>query len=659
MAAKKKKRRPGRPAKRAPLSPKVGRQLDEAQSLARRGQWGEAEALLRELARAHPKQPEVLTTWMDLARRCRDYRGYLEACDRLVALRPDDPMLRLARAGAYLSNSWPALALRGFREFLERWPNHPEAEQARQMVAHLEPSVREHFDSAGLTGPDVMQLAIWHEEIQVYLDRGEYAKSRRIAEQLLQVRPEFAPALNNMGEGYWREGNLEQAMACARRVLSFDAGNVHALANLTRYLCLAGQSKEAEQAAARLRAVDPVHPDGWARVAEVRSCLGDDPGVLEAVAAARAGTPSPEGQTGAYLEHLGAVAAYRQGREPEAREGWEQALRHMPGFADARANLDDLRKPVGERHAAWPFSMTYWIPLPIFERLMTRMGAATRRKRGQSAQKPLREFLEEQPMMAALVPILLDRGDPGGRGFALRLAAAAQTPPLLEALRDFALGQRGPDADRMEASQVALEAGVLSPGPVRMWVKGEWTEILLLSFELDETPRKRHSPEVEELGRQGMEAIYAGDPETAERLLKEALAKEPDAPDLLNNLADVYSIQGRREESRELVRTIHARFPDYWFGCIGVARQAIEEGQLEEAQAILRSMLERTRLHPSEFAALATTEVQLQLARGQIAGARSWLDMFKRMLPDHPNVTALRQMIRDAGRKGAPGDWLG
>jgi predicted Zn-dependent protease len=656
MAAKKKKRRPDRPAKRIPLSPKVGRQLDEAQSLARRGQWGEADALLRELARTHPRQPDVLTTWLDLARRCRDYRGYLEACDLLVALRPDDPMLRLARAGAYLSNSWPALALRGFREFLERWPNHPEAEQARQMVAHLESSVREHFAGVGLTGPDVMQLAVWHEEIQVHLDRGEYAKSRRVAEQLLQARPEFAPALNNMGEGYWREGDLAQAMACARRVLDFDPGNVHALANLTRYLCLAGQFKEAEETTARLRAVDPVHPDGWAKVAEARSCLGDDAGVLEAVAAARAVRPPPEGQTGAYLEHLGAVAAYRQGREQEARQRWEQALRHMPGFSDARANLDDLRQPIEDRHAAWPFPMSYWIPKPLIERLMARMEAATRRKRGQSAQQPLREFLDEQPMTAALVPVLLDRGDPGGRGFALRLAAAAQTPPLLEALRDFALGQRGPDEDRIEASQVALQAGLLSSGPIRMWVHGEWAEILLLAFELHDTPSRKHSAAVEELAREARNAIYAGDGEQAERLLHEALAKEPDAPDLLNNLADAYNLQGRQEESRRLMREIHARFPDYWFGRIGVARQAIDEGRLEDAQEILQPMLQRTRLHASEFAVLATTEVELQLARGQVAGARSWLEMFKQMLPDHPNVAALRRMIRDAGRKGLSDD---
>src|SRR5262249_43163258 len=151
--------------------------------------------------------------------------------------------------------------------------------------------------------------------------------------------------------------------------------------------------------------------------------------------------------------------------------------------------------------------------------------------------------------------------------------------------------------------------------------------------------------------------MYAGDGEQAERLLHEALAKEPDAPDLLNNLADAYNVQGRQEESRRLIREIHARFPDYWFGRIGVARQAIEEGRLEEAQEILQPMLQPTRLHASEFAVLATTEVELQLARGQVAGARSWLDMFKRMLPDHPNVAVLRRLIRDAGRQGLPDDW--
>src|SRR5437868_5900770 len=78
-----------------------------------------------------------------------------------------------------------------------------------------------------------------------------------------------------------------------------------------------------------------------------------------------------------------------------------------------------------------------------------------------------------------LVPILLDRGDPQGREFALGLARALKTPKMLEALRDFALGQRGSDELRAQAAQVVSEAGLFEDHTARLWLGGEWREMLL------------------------------------------------------------------------------------------------------------------------------------------------------------------------------------
>jgi predicted Zn-dependent protease len=654
--ARKKKRRPEPPAKRAPLSPKLARQLDEAEALARRGKWDEADRQLRELSRAHPRQPDIPACWAKLANRVKDLRSYLEACERLVALRPGDPDLRLALAAAYLRNSWPALGLRTFRDFLARWPDHPEAGRTRDALARLEPGYRERLADLGLSGPDEDQLAAWHEEVQIHLERGEHAAVRRLAENILQARPRFAPVLNNLGESYWREGDLAQATACARRVLAFDPANVHALANLTRYLTLAGQPKEAQEAAARLRATEPANPDAWAKVAEARSCLGDDTGVLEAVEAARRCAPPPEGQTGAYLEHLGGVAAYRQGRAEEARERWQEALRLMPGFPTARENLDELRKPPEERHAAWPFPLPYWIPEPLMRGLMARVEGAAKRKRQESAQRPIRDFLQQHPELAALVPILLDRGDPDGRFLALHICLAAETPPLQEALRDFALSQRGPDNQRLEAAYAALKAGLIKPGPVRFWTGGDWTEVVLVAYELYSTPEHKHSEEVAELASTAHEALRQFDGHRAEQILNEALAKEPGAPDLLNNLAAAYSLQGRSKEARDLILQVHAEHPDYWFGRTGAARFAIEDGRLDEAEATLRPMIQQRRMHVSEYAALAGAEIDLELARGHIRGAQSWLSTWARLLPDHPHLALMARKIRAASGKGRAGE---
>src|SRR5436190_159452 len=83
-----------------------------------------------------------------------DLAAQQSLCERLIALRPDEPRLRLNLAATYLKASRPALAWRTFKTFIDRWPNHPEAEKARQMVAHLEPGFHERLVDIGLAGPD-------------------------------------------------------------------------------------------------------------------------------------------------------------------------------------------------------------------------------------------------------------------------------------------------------------------------------------------------------------------------------------------------------------------------------------------------------------------------------------------------------------------------
>src|SRR5207237_126887 len=126
-----------------------------------------------------------------------DTRTQQSVGERLVALRPNEPLLRLALASAYFQGSRPALALRTFHTFLDRWPNHPDADKVRQTLAAAEPDFRRHLQEKGLGGPDEMELGVLHEEVQLQLERGKYAEARRLADQLLCARPQFTPALNN------------------------------------------------------------------------------------------------------------------------------------------------------------------------------------------------------------------------------------------------------------------------------------------------------------------------------------------------------------------------------------------------------------------------------------------------------------------------------
>src|SRR5208282_1740376 len=224
-----------------------------------------------------------------------------------------------------------------------------------------------------------------------------------------------------------------------------DPRNSHALANLPRYFILSGRLAEASPWIERLRALDSDVTDMWVKKAETFSVLGDDQGVLDAFRAAQQSGRQENGLQAALLYHLAAAAFFRLGREADARRYWKKALAEFPALGPARDNLDDLDLPVGERDAPWPFAFSHWVPHRTVVGLLNRFTLPARRGRDEALTREARGFLSDHPELVSVVPMLLDRGDPVGRGFALRLALLAETPEMLAALRDFALEQRGPD----------------------------------------------------------------------------------------------------------------------------------------------------------------------------------------------------------------------
>jgi tetratricopeptide (TPR) repeat protein len=246
-----------------------------------------------------------------------------------------------------------------------------------------------------------------------------------------------------------------------------------------------------------------------------------------------------------------------------------------------------------------------------------------------------------------LVPLLLDRGDPIARLFGLQLAGASRTPEVLEALRQFALGQRGPDVLRIEAAGILVDAGVLPPTPLRLWQQGKLQEAMPLRFELFDHPEGHpHTARVEKWASEAMAALLAEDAERAAGLLQKALAEEPQARDLQLNLSEAYRLAGRDAEADDLVRRIHEQHPDYYFGRTNLSRIYSRQKDLVRARQLLEPLLSQRRLHVTALDALCAAFIELELAEGNRDLARAWVDLLARYRPDSPNVAGLRYLVR-------------
>lgn len=634
---------------RVPRKVRVG--LRKVDSLMADGHLDRALEIAESLDQQYPGRVDILNTLAALYSEANDPLELLAIYERLAELSPNDPDIWLTLGAAYMRNTIPMSALNTFHHFLERWPDDDRAGEVRQLVAELEERKEGLLEDAGFTGENRTESVMLHEKMQSLMARREYRKVRETAEQLLQQQPQYAPALNNMSLAYLAEGQLDKAIETAEQVLEFAPTNHHALSNLIRFLVMDGRIDDAQELGERLHEVESRAPDVEIKKAEAFSFLGHDERVLAAFAQAKERGHLEPPLADPYLYHLAAVATLRLEREKEARTYWKKALEIAPRFTPARDNLDDLRKRVGTRHAPWPFDFTNWISKQTFDNFRPYLEKMSESDDETAVTSGVRQYLKQYPRVAALVPLLFDRGDPQGREFALRMAMAAETSDMHEALRDFALSKRGPDEMRLEAARTAVEAGLLPAGKIRLWVEGEWRELIMLGFEITDEPRGEYDAEVTDLMVEAVEALHEHDGQRAEAFLQQALEKKPGDPSLSNNLALAYELQGRSEEAYALVRQIHEEHPDYFFARTGLARHYLREGNVKEAREIVEPLLLRKDIHISEFVALCQIQIEICLADNQIEGARSWLGMWESVDADHPQLESWQRRIERQSRR--------
>jgi tetratricopeptide (TPR) repeat protein len=612
--------------------------LDQVHSLMASRRWGEAHALLLDLDRAYPQHQDILRYLVEAAMHLDDAHTYQYGCERLHGLCPDDRDLPYMLARAYVKNGWLALALAMSQRALAHDPANEKAEDTRGLVAELEPLVDQQVTLVGLAGADGLECLTMHDQVRSFLAQGRYARAREVAAQLAQRRPQFPPAYNNGAEACFHDGRLAQAIDLEQRLLTFDPDNVHALANLVRFLSVSGKGEDARGYAERLKKLKPLSKDHAAKQAEALAWLGDDAGVLAVFEQGRslAGAEGPEDD--ATLYHLAAVAAYRLGREEEAHGYWHSALGAVPHFELARGNLEDLQRPVGERNAPWSYPFNYYVPRKLIEGLLAQVAPARGKDRDEAVEREAQQYLQAHPELEGLVSLLLDRGDGPGRELALGLAGLFRTPAMLQAVRDFARGQRGANQLRTQAAHLAGGAGLPPGSPPRLRVGGAG-EGTGRGFEIHADPVGRPlAPAVIDLVNQGMSALGRGDAARGERLLRKALAIAPDDPVVMNNLAVACAQLGRPDEAEALSIRLHERHPDYLFGRTALASLAAERGRLDRARELLEPLRRRQRLHVAELISLCMAEINLHIAEGDWPEAQRWLGMWREATPDHPSL---------------------
>lgn len=636
-----------KPKGRPTPSRKLLDQTDKAYDLLEHGKPAEALEILLKLDQTHPDTPEVIANLVNAYYDLKDMQNYEHAIRRLARLEPRDPDLNYGLAGAYLVNGRPALAMRAFQEALRRWPDYPRAAEARKEISRLESVLRKQAISLNLSETQAFDLFLQHDQVRYCLAHGEYHRGIQVAEKLLRSFPDFVPALNNLAQLFTVDGEFDQAIKASLRVLDLEPENIHALSNLTRLHFLSGHLEEARALAQRLKSSPADATDRWTKIAEALTFLEDDEGVLSLYDRAKAAKELEPPDVDDIFYHLLAVAAYYLGKEKEARNYWHKALKINPRFDWALENLADLKKPPEERSGAWAYPFENWLLAAAVQGLsdhLKKVKPATEKSAGQAA---LARYIEEKhPEVIFLAPHLVERGDSMARDFVVRMAAVTAHPALVSAAKGFVFGKRGSLQERFEAAHILAEDNLLPSGPLQIWSGGEMREILLLNMEISPEPEEYKLPRrAQTLAEGAVEALHEGEGERAQKLLEQALAISPDDPHLINNLAKALEMQGQIEKARLMMQELHIRFPDYFFGIIAAANQEVSQGNLEGAHELLNGLMQRKKLHISEFITLCQAQIQASLAENNREAARTWAEMWKQVDPENPALKAYQRTI--------------
>ncbi len=621
--------------------------LDEAGELLDKGKPAQALELLEELDERYPNQVYVLEMMANACYDLQDNRGYLKAMRSLHRLTPNRPEIKLGTAGACLANGYLVLALEAFREFLKRWPQHERANEVRKTVRQLEEGLPKILAESGLDFEADFDFAVQHEEVQVCLNSGDFGRGKALIEKLQRQKPHFVPPLNNLSQIYWLEGDLPRAIEACQRVLAIEPDNVHALANLVRYLYMSGRKEETHPYLERLKTSTAKASERWIKIAEALAFVGDDQGLLDL--ADRANREADPLELDEHFYHFVAVSKYMLGDEKGARADWQRALKQNPHFEPAQENLADLKKPAHERNGPWAFPLSNMLPHTTILEMTRAVERAAKSKDENALQPAMQRFLDLHPELLQLAPFFLERGDSQAKELVIKLAETSAHPAWLDLLKGFAFGQKGSDEMRLKAAQVLSKHKVAPRGQVKMWIQGQWRSILLLGFEITPEPIVDQYPlqtKALELMGKAVQALMDKEWAKAEEYLRKALVIQPEHPGLLNNLAMALTMQEKREEAEAIIGHIIEAFPDYFFGQMTAARKAIVAKDYEKARSILNHWMETKDLfHVTEFNTLCKTQIDLLLAEKNTDGALSWMEMWEQTEPEDNEFEEYRQRL--------------
>jgi tetratricopeptide (TPR) repeat protein len=645
MAKKKGKSRRRRRRKRMPPRRPKPAELARAQALWERGKGQEAIAILENLVERHPRDLGCHTL---LGSIYGDSGNLLEAIHHLEAaakLSRRDPEVLLLLGAAYGEYSLPAHTLLTLRECLRYKLNEEVAEGVQAMIEDSTEKIGLVAARCGISPRKMEHAAYLMESGRLANERGEYAEGVKVSKEAARLVRSWATPRNNLALAYFALGQWDEAIATEREVLErIDDQNVHALGNLVRFLTASGNTDEARPYLPRLEQTESTDPDAYIKVAEAYATLEEDAEVYATLKKAQR-----EGaELNASMLHFLGTAAANLGKDREALACWRESLLLNPASFRLKDFMDVLRQGLKKSAPAYRFpyfSGQNMVSEKAFKDFIDRLGSL--RTSEEKTEQEMCSFGEKYPYVADVFSDLLWYGGENEQTSAIETLRMLGSERAVAALQAFALSQVGNEDQRMMALNALLDLGVFGEDePVRLWLKGQWREVLLRRQLISEEQEWKYSAQVLILVEKATMAFNEGEDEKAEELYKKAIALEPRAKQAYGNLGALYFRQGRHAEAEASLKKAIEMDHDYVFPRCNLASMRIAQGKLEEAAEILKPIAELRTLRPQEILFYNRISADLFIAQEEYELAEQCLEIILAMEPEDEDAQRRLVMVQ-------------
>lgn len=293
-----------------------------------------------------------------------------------------------------------------------------------------------------------------HDQARALLEEGKFNQAVKLLEELVQGRPDFLAARNNLALGYYYLGHFDKAMSTVHEVLAQDPGNLHGLCNLAVFYQHEGNREAMEELAERLSNIVPFHQEHVFKLATTMGMLGRHEAAFGHF---KRLLQNEEMRREPSVSHYAAVAAYYTGRYAEARRLWQHVKRLDPGSSVAGFYLAQLDQSGGGDEASKPFSVNYQYLLPFEEQL----------KRWETSEDGFPADLKDNPLVRSSFFWALRHGDAKTKLQVIQALGLIADQEVEEVLQAFLLEPEEDEYLKDMALFVLRSLGVSKMLPVR------------------------------------------------------------------------------------------------------------------------------------------------------------------------------------------------